>query len=206
MSPRVPRPGCRRCAQDLSRLGRGRRYSDIFVCTPPARGTIRRSIRFTVMTRDIDAPADECRHETERAKRAAAAATDPKAKQRQRSIAKHAEAESIEIENDVAWHCEFRSKSRRLWRLACSLYEKRSGRDSARHGRFSGLNLEDGSSKGKVPDAAQLVTPTGQKNEIYPNRTPFVAFFSIMLVGHLWTIRTSKILILANFRVRPTQY
>jgi hypothetical protein len=54
------------------------------------------------MTHDIDAPADECRHDAERAKRAAAAATGPTAKQRQRSIAKNAEAEAIEIENDVA--------------------------------------------------------------------------------------------------------
>jgi hypothetical protein len=36
------------------------------------------------------------------AKRAAAAARDPKAKQQQRGIAKNAEAEAIEIENDVA--------------------------------------------------------------------------------------------------------
>jgi hypothetical protein len=54
------------------------------------------------MTHDIDAPADECRDEAERAKSAAVAATDPKAKQRQRSIAKNAQAEAIEIENDVA--------------------------------------------------------------------------------------------------------
>jgi hypothetical protein len=40
------------------------------------------------VTRDIDAPADESREEASRAKRAASVVADPKAKSRQKKIAK----------------------------------------------------------------------------------------------------------------------
>jgi hypothetical protein len=49
------------------------------------------------MTRDIDAPADELREEASRAKVA-----DPKAKSRQKKIAKDSNTKAVEIENDLA--------------------------------------------------------------------------------------------------------
>jgi hypothetical protein len=53
--------------------------------------------RCTAMTRDIDAPADELREEASRAKVA-----DPKAKSRQKKIAKDSNTKAVEIENDLA--------------------------------------------------------------------------------------------------------
>jgi hypothetical protein len=58
--------------------------------------------RSTAMTRDIDAPADELREEASRAKRAASVVADPKAKSRQKKIAKGSNTKAVEIENDLA--------------------------------------------------------------------------------------------------------
>jgi hypothetical protein len=54
------------------------------------------------VTRDIDAPADELREEASRAKRAASVVADPKAKSRQKKIAKGSNTKAVEIENDLA--------------------------------------------------------------------------------------------------------
>jgi hypothetical protein len=54
------------------------------------------------MTRDIDPPADELREEASRAKRAALVAADPKAKSRQKKIAKDSTTKAVEIENGLA--------------------------------------------------------------------------------------------------------
>ncbi len=51
---------------------------------------------------DIDAPADECRDEAEQHKKAAARATDPGTKKRQKKLADDNLREANEIENDLA--------------------------------------------------------------------------------------------------------
>ena len=58
--------------------------------------------RCTAVTRDIDGPANELREEASRAKRAASVVADPKAKSRQKKIAKDSNTKAVQIENDLA--------------------------------------------------------------------------------------------------------
>jgi hypothetical protein len=59
-------------------------------------------VRYDVMAREIDSPADELREEGVHATRAAKVAVDSREKERLDRIAKEDQAKAIDIENDFS--------------------------------------------------------------------------------------------------------